>query len=115
MYNTTCYPRGQFKVDEEADEKGREIGPMDPPEGEEELEPPTNMQMAHPGMWVHALPNILLNCRTKHGEPEPEPGAEEEEFNAEEAAEIMLAADPYEPRLKPITMDAKVRVSDKIA
>jgi hypothetical protein len=116
MYNTTLYPRGQYKVDEDADDgKGREIAPMDPPEGEEELEPPTNAQMAHPGMWVHAQPNILMNCRTKHGDPEEPTGEEAEEFNAEEAAEAMIAADPYEPRLKPISMDGKVKVSEKVS
>jgi len=115
MFNTTLYPRGQYRVDEEADEKLREIAPMDPPEGEDELEPPTTTQMGHAGMWVHALPNILLNCRTKHGDPEEPEGGDAEEFNAEEAAEAMVAADPYEPRLKPISMDSKVKVSEKIS
>jgi hypothetical protein len=115
MYNSTCFPRGQWKVDDETEPVGREIVAMEPPEGEEELEVPTNKQMAHPAMWVHALPNILMNCRTKHGDAEDPAEGGDEEFNAEEAALAMEAADPYEPRLKPITMDAKVRVSNTIS
>ena len=69
------------------------------------------MSMTHPGMWVHALPNILLNGLTEHKDVE----GEDEDFNQEEANEAQKAKDPYEKRLKPITQDAKVKISEKIS
>ena len=84
MFNTTCLPRGLFKLGDEEEEgkPSREIVAVEP-EGEEESVPvPTNAQMAHPGMWVHALPNILRSCCTKHIDvPAPTDEAEAENFN----------------------------------
>lgn len=116
MFNTTCLPRGLFKVEEDDDGKPtREVLAIEP-EGEEESVPvPTNAQMAHPAMWVHAMPNILRNCRTKHGDVEEPTGEEAENFDPVEAAAMQEAADPYEPRLKPISMDEKVKVSNKLS
>ena len=68
--------------------------------------------MTHPGMWVHANPNLLLNGLCEHKEPE---GAEDEDFNEEEAKAAQLAKDPYEKRLKPITQDDKVKISEKVS
>jgi hypothetical protein len=56
--------------------------------------------MANPFNWVHANPNILLNSRTTHLDPEDDP--ENQDFDAEEEKKKIEAADPYEPRLKPI-------------
>jgi len=67
------------------------------PEGEEELKVPSTEEMTNPSNWVHFQPNILLNCATKHGDP-----AEDVE-DPDLARQMMEAADPYEPRLKPIS------------
>ena len=62
--------------------------------------------MANASNWAHFQPNILLSCATAHGEP-----AEEVE-DPELAKQFMEAADPYEPRLKPINADKQVRCSE---
>lgn len=59
--------------------------------------------------WAHYQPNILVNCATAHGEP-----AEDAE-DPELAKQMIEAADPYEPMLKPITDDQPVRCSEKIS
>lgn len=53
--------------------------------------------------WVHYTKNILLCNRTIHAE------SQTEDEDPEEAMKKKIAADPYEPRLKPITLDAKVK------
>jgi hypothetical protein len=68
--------------------------------------------MARPAMWQHGSLNILLNCKTAH--PEVEEPADAEGFDPELAQKMVEAADPYEPRLKPITEDCKVGLSEKI-
>ena len=69
--------------------------------------------MAHPGMWVHANPNILMNGLTEHKDAEA-PADPDEEFDQEAANAALALSDPYEKRLKPITLDSKVRISDKV-
>jgi radial spoke head protein 4A len=58
--------------------------------------------MAKPDNWVHSNLNILNINRTAHLEPEL---AEGDEREPEEVKKLIEAADPYEPRLKPITND----------
>jgi hypothetical protein len=59
-------------------------------------------------MWVHSQPAILLNNRTSHKEPEVPEG---EDIEPEELLKRIEAADPYEARLKPVTLDKPVSVS----
>ena len=68
--------------------------------------------MASPSMWHHGQPNILVNCKTTH--PDVEEPADAENFDQEIANKMVEAADPYEPRLKLITEDCKVGLSEKI-
>lgn len=76
---------------------------------------PSTKDMSNPNHWVHALPNILKTCRTAHLEPEaPEDQPEDEEFDPEEEKKKIEAADPYEPRLKPITADSQIQISRKV-
>lgn len=94
----------------EDDETLRSVERNDPEEGEIKM-PETN-QMRDLGMWVHAKPNILFNGRTAHLDPEePAEMPEGEEFDPEEAKKQLEAADPFEPRLKQLTMDQRVKVS----
>ena len=51
-------------------------------------------------MWCHYTVGILKNNRTAHMEPEV---PEEVEIEPEELMKQIEAADPFEPRLKPIT------------
>ena len=59
--------------------------------------------------WVHYQPNILINCTTAHGDPP------EDVEDPDLAKQMIEAADPYEPMLKPITDDQPVRCSEKIS
>lgn len=64
--------------------------------------------MSSPSMWCHSNVGILKNNRTSHMEPEV---PEDQEIEPEELLKQIEAADPYEPRLKPISDDRKVTVS----
>ena len=65
--------------------------------------------MQSPDMWVHACTNILKNCRTAHQDPEEEEGVDPEEKKKE-----IERKDPYEPLLKPITLDEQVSLTEKV-
>lgn len=69
---------------------------------------PSTLDMSNPEMWVHETVGILKNCRTSHMDPEVPEG---EEIEPEELMKRIEKADPYDPRLKPITKDAHVLVS----
>ena len=88
------------------DEQPRDIEPNIPEEGEKPV--PSTKQMASSSMWAHHSLSILKNCRTAHMEPEVPDGSEE---TPEELLAKLEAADPYEPRLKPIDEDTRVTVS----
>ena len=60
---------------------------------------PTAEQMKDKSMWVHYAKNILKNNKTNHVLNE------EAEEDREKQINRVLAADPYERRLKPITED----------
>jgi radial spoke head protein 4A len=107
-HSTTLLPAGQWKLDEE---NAREIVAEEGPEEGELMQAATNA-MANPSMWQHGNQNILLNCKTQHPEVEEPEGAEN--FDPELAQKMVEAADPYEPRLKSITEDCKVGLSEKI-
>lgn len=61
--------------------------------------------MAVADNWVHFSPSILKVARTAHIEPEVPEGAPEE-VTAETLLAELEARDPYDKRLKPITLDA---------
>lgn len=108
-HSTSLYPKGQYRKPEE-DETGRAIELNQPEEGELVL--PTTSDMAKVDMWVHAKPNILINGRTTHLDPEePADLPEGEEFDPEEAKRQIEAADPYETRLKPIQEDERINIA----
>jgi len=79
----------------------REIEPNTPEEGD--IVMPSTKEMSNPEMWVHETVGILKNCRTSHMDPEVPEG---EEIEPEELMKRIEKADPYDPRLKPITKDA---------
>ena len=86
MHSTTLLPRTLWQ--ESPDTPRGDLDPRELADGEEELEPPTTQQMAHPGMWVHACSNILINCLVEHKEAEA-PADQEEEFD-QDAANLEL-------------------------
>lgn len=59
--------------------------------------------------WVHIQPNILKNNRTSHMDPELEEG---DERDPEDVKKLIEQADPFEPRLKPISKDFPITVSE---
>lgn len=64
------------------------------------------------GMWVHAKPNILKNGRTTHLDPEEPtdpPADDDNPFDPEEAKRQMELEDPFEPRLKGLSTDPKIK------
>lgn len=63
--------------------------------------------MASLNMWVHYSPSILRQGRLKHADPVAEPGVEEPDPEALMAKEI--EKDPWEPRLKNLTLDASTK------
>jgi len=56
--------------------------------------------------WVHANPNILLNNRTTHLEVED--NGDNPDFDAEVEKKKIEAADPFDPRLRPLTQDSPI-------
>lgn len=50
----------------------------------------------------------MNNCRTMHLDPPEDNG--EEGYDPEEAKKAIEAADPFEPRLKSICSDTKIRM-----
>ena len=55
---------------------------------------------------MHHSQSILNNCRCTHLDVEPPEG---EEIDPEELKKRVEAADPSQPRLKPISADARVK------
>ena len=70
---------------------------------------PSTVEMAAPENWVHKNLNILKNCRTAHADPEEPEGAED--WDAEVEKKKIEEADPYQPRLKPITQDSQLQLT----
>lgn len=103
-HSTTLFPSGLFRMVEDSE---REIEENTPDEGEIEI--PSTYQMGNTTMWVHAKENILLNGRTQHQEVEDD--GLNPDFDPEEAKKALEKQDPYEPRLKPVSLDAEVEIS----
>eukprot|EP00347_Sterkiella_histriomuscorum_P000777 403374544 len=98
-HSTTIVPSGLNKV---TDDNDREIEENTPEEGP--IKMPSTHAVANPNAWVHYTPNILKCNRLGHMEVEP---AEDEDPEVLKAK--IIAADPFEKRLKPISQDQKVR------
>lgn len=93
-------PIGRHKITEreEKSELPFEVEPNVPESEEEKIPMPTTAQMSQKSSWVHYSKNILRNNKTSHAITE-----EVEDRDAE--INRIVSADPYEPRLKPITAD----------
>ena len=59
-------------------------------------------------MWLHLVPSILNQGRLTHMDAKPAEG-EEEGGEPEDLKKKLIAADPWEPRLKPISKDNGVQ------
>lgn len=64
-------------------------------------------------MWVHAKKSILNNCKTIHVQPTAPEGFEGE-WDDEAEMKKVVTADPYEPLLKPISEDSKIKITNTI-
>lgn len=98
-HSTTLAPKGLYRTVEDNE---RDIEDNTPEDGPIKL--PSTQDMAKPESWVHYSQNILLCNRLTHMEPE----ADENE-DPEVLKKRIEAADPFERRLKPINLDAKVK------
>ena len=58
-------------------------------------------------LWVHHPVAILNQGRLTHKAPKPGPG--QEDVDPEELMKLEIAKDPWEPRLKSITLDKNTR------
>jgi len=107
-HSSALVPAGSYKINEEND---REIDEF-VPEEDSKVEPlPSTTKAANLKAWVHFNAGILNNCRTMHSDPPEDNG--EEGYDPEEAKKAIERADPFEPRLKPICDDAKIKMSGK--
>ena len=101
VHNTTLLPRQCWRVTED-DPRAIEENTND----NGDVPVPTFRDMTSLSSWAHANPNILLNSRTSHLDPEDNPDIPD--FDPEEEKKKIEAADPYEPRLKPISLDRPI-------
>ena len=62
--------------------------------------------MTDPQMWVHYVPSILNQGRTSHIDGKP---IGDEEVESAELLAREVAKDPWEPRLKSITLDKNIK------
>lgn len=100
-FSTTLVPKGVYKTTEDnANEIEENLG-----EETQKVTVPTTDEMCKAANWVHFTKNVLKCNRLTHQEPV----LEDPEADIEEEKKKIEARDPYEPRLKPITKDAKVK------
>ena len=64
------------------------------------------IHLSQPENWVHYTPNILMNGRISHMDPEGLP----EDADPEVVKKQIEAKDPYEKRLKSIALDKQIQV-----
>lgn len=113
-HSTSLQPKGVSKLEE--DEGGERSFVVVPNEGEEDkpFVMPSTKLMKSMDMWVYAKPNILMNGRVTHSEPEePANQTEEDPFDPDEAKKAQKAADPYEDLLKRIVDDSPLTTGQK--
>lgn len=87
------------------EENKREIEDFIPEEGQE-APVPSVQGLGLSDSWVHQQPNILINGRTSHMDPEGLP----DDADPEVEKKKIESADPYEPRLKVIGGDKDIPV-----
>lgn len=92
-HSTTVVPKGLHKIVEDNDREIEDNVPEDGP-----IKMPATPAIASPDAWVHLTPNILKCNRLNHMEVEP---AEDQDPDVLKAK--IIAADPFDKRLKPIT------------
>ena len=102
MHATSIVPKGLHKIVEDNE---REIEDFVPEDGQE-VPLPTVHNLAKPESWVHYTTNILNNGRTSHMDPENLP----DDADIDVVKKQIEAKDPFEKRLKPISLDRQVRV-----
>ena len=97
---TKLVPAGRHKITEreEKSELPFEVEPNVPDDPEAQIPTPTAEQMSQKDQWVHYAKNILKNNKTSHT-------LNEEVEDRDKEVDRVLGLDPYEPRLKPITLD----------
>lgn len=97
---TKLVPVGRHKISEreEKSEQPMDVEPNQPEDPEQPIPTPSTEQMGNKSSWVHYAKNILKNNKTGHT-------LNEEAEDREKEIDRILASDPYEPRLKPITDD----------
>lgn len=97
---TKLVPVGRHRVAEreEKSELPFDVEPNQPEDPEQPIPTPTADQMCNKASWVHYAKCILRNNKTSHT-------LNEEVEDREAEITRVLNADPYEPRLKPITED----------
>lgn len=101
-HSTSIVPKGLHKLVEDNE---REIEDFVPEDGAE-LPNPTIQELSRSESWVHYTPNILFNGRVSHMEPENLP----DDADPEVEKKKIEAKDPYEKRLKPISLDKELVV-----
>lgn len=99
-FSTTLVPRDVYQLQEDSTTEIEEKPAPD--EGPRPMK--TTQEMCKLSNWVHYTRNILQCNRLKHAEPE----AEDDEA-LEKAKKLQESQDPYEPRLKSIDADEKVK------
>ena len=108
--STSVVPAGSKKLVEDND---REIIDNEPEDGELVL--PNTSEMGKADQWVHESASILLCNRTSHIDP-PDEAPENfdgEEYDVEAERKKIIDADPFEPRLKPISKDCCMRMAQR--
>ena len=112
--STMLTTKGQYKLNEE-DLSGREIDENIPEDETKENPLPTTSEAAKVGTWVHFNASILNNCKTIHEDPAEEaPEGFEGEYDIEQEKQKIEQADPFEPRLKPISGDDRIKMGGKL-
>ena len=73
------------------------------------MKKPTVHDQSNLSNWLHFVPSILNQGRLTHKPEEAAPEDGAEEVDPEELKKRIVAKDPWEPRLKPITNDTQTR------
>ena len=100
-FSTSVAPARYYRLVEDTP---REIEENQPDEGPIPI--PSTLEMGKLSNWVHHTPNILNECRLVHMEREVPDGMD---IDPEDYKKQFEAADPFEPRLKPLTEDKQVK------
>eukprot|EP00826_Nyctotherus_ovalis_P054178 TRINITY_DN7084_c0_g1_i1.p1 TRINITY_DN7084_c0_g1~~TRINITY_DN7084_c0_g1_i1.p1 ORF type:complete len:333 (-),score=90.59 TRINITY_DN7084_c0_g1_i1:53-1051(-) len=98
VQTTSIVPKGYFKKQEDSEREIVEVG-------EEERKLPGFEDLRHSHSWCHLAPSILKCGRTAHLQPEP-PREEPPNYDPATALKELEVQDPYEERLKPLTLDS---------